>query len=86
MCIRDSYYTFLVHICLKEEYQVREVRKNPDTFFEEMMNAFLARGEDNLYEDLAFAVRKDSGTSLQILGLFEVTNLIFERRDNDGQP
>ena len=79
-------YTFLIHICLKEEYRVREVRKNPDTFFEEIMNAFLDKSGNRLYEDLAFAVRKDSGVSLQILGLFEVTNLIFERRDMDGQP
>ena len=50
------------------------------------MNAFLDKSGNRLYEDLAFAVRKDSGVSLQILGLFEVTNLIFERRDMDGQP
>ncbi|MBU9736159.1 hypothetical protein [Diplocloster agilis] len=81
-----DYYTFLIHICLKEEYRVQEVRKNPDTFFEEIMNAFLDKSGNRLYEDLAFAVRKDSGVSLQILGLFEVTNLIFERRDMDGQP
>ncbi len=75
--INADYYSFLVHMCQKKEYQVEVVRKNPDTFFEEIFSAWL---EDNKeYDDMKFTLTMLPEESLDLGEKMEVTNILFCR-------
>lgn len=51
----SDYYSFLVHICQKKEYDMAQLEKKPETFLEEIL-AKLPREESGRYRGLRFRV------------------------------
>lgn len=68
-----DYYSYLVHLCQKKEYDMAEIREKPDTFLEGTMKKM----EDNRYRYLAFLIEEDEKNEvLNILGN-EIKNIRF---------
>lgn len=83
----SDYYSFLVHICQKKEYDLDRVRTKQDTFFEGILAELLAESGMKKYAGLRFRlVMKPEAEELvhQIAGLerdasFVTTEIVFER-------
>jgi len=83
----SDYYSFLVHICQKKEYDLDRVRTKQDTFFEGILAELLAESDMKKYGGLRFRlVMKPEAEELvhQIVGLerdasFVTTEIVFER-------
>jgi hypothetical protein len=75
-----DYYSFLVHLCQKKEYHIEEIRKKPDTFLEEIIDAHLAKSSE-VYEVTDFAVQMDEmAEMIKLFEFFEMSNIIFIRQ------
>ena len=83
----SDYYSFLVHICQKKEYDLDAVVKKQDTFFEGILAELLNEPEMKKYAGLKFRlVMKPEAEELvhKIAGLerdanFVTTEIVFER-------
>ncbi len=83
----SDYYSFLVHICQKKEYDLERVRSKQDTFFEGILAELLNEPEMKKYAGLKFClVMKPEAEELvhKIAGLerdanFVTTEIVFER-------
>ncbi len=83
----SDYYSFLVHICQKKEYDLERIRSKQDTFFEGILAELLNEPEMKKYTGLKFRlVMKPEAEELvhKIAGLerdanFVTTEIVFER-------
>lgn len=76
-----DYYSFMVHLCQKKEYVLRESMEEPDTFLENTMKEFLEREENRKYRDLSFLLNmKGMDEPVSLAGMFEISNIQFIRR------
>ena len=83
----SDYYSFLVHICQKKEYDLERIRTKQDTFFEGILAELLQEPEMKKYAGLRFRlVMKPEAEELvhKIAGLerdasFVTTEIVFER-------
>ena len=83
----SDYYSFLVHICQKKEYDLGQITKKQDTFFEGILAKLLADPAMHKYVGLRFCViMKPEAEELihRIAGLerdtaFVTTEIVFER-------
>jgi len=76
-----DYYTFLIHLCQKKEYEVEAFMSKPDTFLEGIMAEIMKEPEFEQYRNYEFKVimpEKPQDT-LRLLKVFEVSNVRFER-------
>ncbi len=71
----SDYYSFLVHICQKKEYDLSEVKKHQDTFFEGIVSEMLKDAKNIRYLNLRF--------QLELLGDMEETMLDFEEHETE---
>lgn len=53
----SDYYSFLVHLCQKREYNLDTIRDKQDTFLEGILADMLKETEDQKYRGMKFAVR-----------------------------
>ena len=72
-----DYYTFLVHMCQKDCYSVKEIKKKPDTFFEEILHEVLLV-EDG-YTDLIFSLERKGEETVKITDVLEISDIWFEK-------
>ncbi len=72
-----DYYSFLVHLCQKKEYDTEEIRKKPDTFLEDTIAGLL---EEEPEFSLRFRLVMLPEEPLHPAGLegIEMTNILFE--------
>ena len=83
----SDYYSFLVHICQKKDYDLEQIRKKQDTFFEGILAEMLKEPSMQKYTGLKFRlIMKPEAEELvhQIAGLerdaiFVTTEIVFER-------
>lgn len=83
----SDYYSFLVHICQKKEYDLDQVRKKQDTFFEGILAEFLEEKKQTKYNGLKFRLimkPEDEEIIHKIAGMerdrtFTTTEIVFER-------
>lgn len=52
----SDYYSFLVHLCQKREYDLSQVRKKQDTFLEGILAKMLLEMKENKYRGLKFRI------------------------------
>lgn len=72
--IRNAdYYSFLVHLCQKNKYDMSDIREKPDTFLEEFMHGI----SDEKYKYLSFNIEFTDG-KLNISGN-EIRNIYLRR-------
>lgn len=50
----SDYYSFLVHLCQKRDYDLSEIRKKQDTFLEGILAGLLREQKENRYRGLRF--------------------------------
>ena len=72
-----DYYTFLVHMCQKDTYSVKEIREKPDTFFEEIVHDILQRQND--YYEICFRLHRKGEETVKITEMFEISDIQFEK-------
>lgn len=73
-----DYYSFLVHLCQKKEYVIRQIIEKPDTFLEEAVKVFLEEHPEYADRELTLTFLPEEEL---ILGKrMSVTNLRIERR------
>lgn len=78
--IRNAdYYSFLVHLAQKKEYDVSKMVEKPDTFLEEAVKIFLEEHKE--YEDFVVTLTMLPEEELLLGGKMSVTNLRIERRE-----
>jgi hypothetical protein len=85
----SDYYSFLVHICQKKEYDLEQVLRKQDTFFEGILAGLLAESGMKKYRTLKFRLNmKPEAEELvhKIAGLerdasFVTTEIVFERME-----
>ena len=72
-----DYYSFLVHLAQKKEYNIRKMIEKPDTFLEEAVKVFLE--EHREYEDVTFTLTMLPEEEMLLGERMSVTNLMVER-------
>lgn len=92
----SDYYSFLIHICEKTEYDMDQISRKQDTFLEEILAVFLNREDGRKYKGLKFCIspsgeEESDSISHVITGAkelkFTTSNITFERMDKEhGQP
>lgn len=75
-----DYYSFLVHLSQKSQYNLGEIRDNPDTFLEEMMAELVVRDRKKEYEDLKFTMKYLPEEGIDAGSGRYLTNIYFERQ------
>lgn len=70
-----DYYSFLVHLCQKKEYDTEEIRKKPDTFLDDTIVKFL---EENPEFSLHFVLEMLPEETLHPAGPVEISNILFK--------
>ncbi len=78
----SDYYTFLIHLSQKKDYDVAALLKKPDTFLEgAMAEAIKADAVMDEYRDFRFKLIMDEENRepLRLNSVFEITNIRFER-------
>lgn len=84
----SDYYSFLVHICQKKEYDLDAVRKKQDTFFEGILAKLLEEQTFQKYSGLKFRLVMEPEAEELIHriacperdAVFMTTEIVFERR------
>lgn len=72
-----DYYTFLVHMCQKDFYSVEEIKKKPDTFFEEIVHDILV--ENEMDTSLSFSLIRKGEETIKITDMLEISDIQFEK-------
>ena len=72
-----DYYSFLVHLAQKKEYNVRKMIEKPDTFLEEAVKVFLEEHKENEEVDMTLTMLPEE--ELLLGEKMSVTNLLIER-------
>ena len=75
--LNGDYYTFLIHMCQKDFYSIREIRQKPDTFFEEIIHNMLAQTEE--YNKLQFSLLRKGEETVKIKDMLEISDIQFEK-------
>lgn len=75
-----DYYSFLVHLSQKEQYDMSRIRENPDTFLEQIMAEMVARDRKREYEDLKFTLKFLPEERIAVGKEDYLTNIRFERQ------
>lgn len=74
-----DYYSFVIHMCHKYEYDVSRVVENPDTFFEKIMVELFKEKNTDQYKQLKFRIEPISEEEMELPSGFSVTNIRFEK-------
>ncbi|MBQ9764787.1 MAG: hypothetical protein IJW18_01155 [Lachnospiraceae bacterium] len=76
----SDYYTFMVHLSQKKEYDVALFMEKPDTFLEGIMAEIMKEADMEEYRDYRFRLNMAEGQeTLRLNAVFEITNIEFER-------
>ena len=78
-----DYFSFLVHLAQKKEYEMKQITEKPDTFLEEAVRVFLEEHPE--YKDLTMKLTMLPEEELQVGIHMSVTNLLMERGTADGK-
>ena len=76
-----DYYSFLVHLCQKKEYQVQQMLTRQDTFLEGIVANEWTREEKERYEKMAFVLHMHEEEEITVGPNCTVSNIVFERTD-----
>lgn len=82
--INGDYYAVLVHMCQKKKYDLAQVKKSPDTFFEKMMNSALEES-GHKYDGMVFSLEMRESEPIQMQSGFEISNVIFQNGQAEGR-
>ena len=72
-----DYYSFLVHLAQKKEYNVKQMMEKPDTFLEEAVKIFLEEHKE--YHEMSLTLTMQPEEELFLGEHMSVTNLLVER-------
>ena len=72
-----DYYSFLVHLCQKKEYEVKTMIQKPDTFLEEAVKVFLEEHKE--FYEMSMTLQMLPEEELLLGEHMSVTNLLVER-------
>ena len=72
-----DYYSFLVHLAQKKEYDVKQMMEKPDTFLEEAVKVFLEEHKE--YHEISLTLTMQPEDELLLGEHMSVTNLLVER-------
>ena len=72
-----DYYSFMVHLAQKKEYEVKQIIEKPDTFLEEAVGVFLETHKE--YAEARFSLEMLPEEELLLGEHISVTNLRIER-------
>ena len=75
--LNGDYYTFLIHMCQKDYYSIKEIRQKPDTFFEEIIHNILTQTEK--YDNLQFSLIRKGEETVKITDMLEISDIQFEK-------
>ena len=78
-----DYYSMLVHMCQKKEYDIDSIVEKPDTFFEEYLKEVVIRDEEGMYRGISFVVIPDDEDKLKLGNSSEISNIQFRLVLND---
>lgn len=77
--LRNSdYYSLLVHMCQKKEYDISEILQKPDTFFEEHIADILKRENIEEYDNLHFKLEGKT-EELDIYDVAQISDISFKK-------
>lgn len=76
-----DFYTFLVHLCQKKEYDMQEVRSNPDTFLEEILCKFLDQDENEKYRNMKLSMEMLPDSVIASTGAVSITDIHFQVKE-----
>lgn len=77
-----DYYSFMVHLCQKKEYDLNRIKTDQDTFLEGIIAVFLNGEDTHRYHGLKFNMEFLSQENIPVTENFQVSNIRFERSTN----
>lgn len=75
----SDYYSMLIHMCQKNQYNVSELLEKPDTFFEEHICFCLRENQDVSLEDIKFGLELQNQEIIDIYSVAQITNIRITR-------
>jgi len=81
-----DYYSFVVHLCQKDYYDIDRIKEHQDTFLEGIIAEFLSQGSKDQYKGLKFNLGffPETKELVKIGETFELSNIRFERVWHNG--
>lgn len=73
-----DYYSLLVHMCQKKEYNIDSVVEKPDTFFEEYLKEVVESAEDNIYSGIIIKIECNAENKKKIGDNAEISDIQME--------
>ena len=73
-----DYYSLLVHMSQKQEYDFDEIIEKQDTFFEDYLKDVLKELDESQYRGLKITLSFDKDNMIKYYGDCEITNIIFK--------
>ncbi len=70
-----DFYTFLIHLSQKKEYNMEEVRRTPDTFLEESLCSFLQKDENARYRQMHITLEMLPDKAISCGEAVSITNI-----------
>ena len=84
MSSNGDYYSFMVHMCQKDRYDMKTVLEKPDTFIEENIKAYIEE-HDKLGDFIFSLVRKGNDETLSFKEYGEMSDVIFVAGGEDDE-
>lgn len=75
----SDYYSFLIHLSQKREYDISKVIQNQDTIFDNIITEIINKDYYDRYKDLKFNLKPIPEEEIVISDMFKITNIRFER-------
>ena len=75
-----DYYSFIVHLCQKKDYDLAQTIRKPDTFLEEMLRDLSKRSETFVKKFGVMQLTLQFTDEKIMLGNHEIENIIFENK------
>lgn len=73
-----DYYSFMIHLCQKESYNIQEVMEKPDTFLEENIKKYI--DENDRYKEIQFVVeRAGMEHTINLADDYMISDVIFRK-------
>jgi len=74
-----DYYSFFINLCQKKEYEIGQGAVAKESFLDEIIQEEF---KDNKRVDFTISMADDTQDLIQLLNLFEISNITFTRKDN----
>ncbi len=78
-----DYYSLLVHMCQKKQYNIASIMEKPDTFFEKYICKAIKENKKESTYNLIFSLEKAEDETITLFDVAQVSNIRFTKQQEE---